>query len=104
MIAIVDQIARRLVPGKRFAQLLGRPRRRRMRGDCDVPDASPIVGEEHQDTHEAVGHGRDHEETGRHNSADVILQEGAPGLRRRLAWAPHVFRDGRLTDVDPELQ
>ena len=51
-----------------------------------------------------VGHGRDHEEIGRHNLADVILQEGAPGLRRRLAWAPHVFRDGRLTDVDPELQ
>jgi hypothetical protein len=62
-----------------------------MRGDRDVPDASPIVGEEHQDKHEAVGHGWDHEEIGRNNLADVVPKEGAPGLRRRLTWAPHVF-------------
>jgi hypothetical protein len=48
-----------------------------MCGDRDMPDASPIVGEEHQDEHEAVGHGRDHEEIGRHDLADVIPQEGA---------------------------
>ena len=104
VIAIVEQVARRLVPRKRLAQLLGRPRRRRMRGDRDVPDASPIVGEEHQDEQEAVGHRRDHEEIGRDDLADVIPQERAPGLRGRLAPAPHVFRDGRLTDVDPEFQ
>ncbi len=68
----VDQIPRRLVPGKRFTQLLGRPRRRWMRGDRHVPDASPIVGEEHQDEHEAAGHGRDHEEIGRDDLSDVI--------------------------------
>jgi hypothetical protein len=33
MIAIVDQISRRLVPRKCLAQLSGRPRRRRMRGE-----------------------------------------------------------------------
>jgi len=48
VIAIVEQVSRRLVPGKGLAQLLGRPRRRRMRGDRHVPDASPIVGEEHR--------------------------------------------------------
>jgi hypothetical protein len=37
-----------------------------------MPDASPIVGEEHQDEHEAAGHGRDHEEIGRDDLADVI--------------------------------
>ena len=55
MIAIVEQISGRLVPRKRLPQLLGRPRRRRMRGDRHVPDASPIVGEEHQDGQETVG-------------------------------------------------
>jgi hypothetical protein len=43
-----------------------------MRGDRHVPDASPIVGDEHQDEHEAAGHGRDHEEIGRDDLADVI--------------------------------
>jgi hypothetical protein len=38
-----------LLPRKSFAQLLGRPRCCRMRGDRHVPDASPIVSEEHQD-------------------------------------------------------
>ena len=104
MVAIVDQISRRFVPWKRLAQLLGRPGRRRLRGDRDVPDASPIVGEEYQDEQEAVRRGRDDEEIGGHDLADVILQERAPGLRRGLAPADHVFRDGGLTDVDPEFQ
>jgi hypothetical protein len=104
MVAIVDQISRRFVPRKRLTKLLGRPRRRRIRGDRHVPDASPIVGEEHQDEQETVGRSRDHEEIGRHDLADVIPQEGALCLRRRLARAHHVFRDGRLTDVDSEFQ
>jgi len=41
-----------------------------------VPDASPIVGEEHQDKQQAVGRGRDHEEIGRDDLADVIPSEG----------------------------
>jgi len=49
VIAIVEQISRRLVPRKGLAELLGRPLRRRMRGDRHVPNASPIVGEEDQD-------------------------------------------------------
>jgi hypothetical protein len=104
MIAIVDQISGHLVPRKRLAQLLGRPRRRRMRGDRHVPDASAIVSEEHQDEQEAVGRGWDDEEIGRHNLADVIPQEGAPGLRRRSASTNQVFRDRGLTDVDSEFE
>jgi hypothetical protein len=43
VIAIVEQISRRLVPRKCLAKLLGRPRCRRMRGDRDVQDATSIV-------------------------------------------------------------
>ena len=74
-----------------------------MRGDRDVPNASPIMGEEHEDEQEAVGDGGDDEEIGRYDLADVILQEGAPGLGWWLAPAPHVFRDGGRTDVEPEF-
>jgi hypothetical protein len=37
VVAIMDQIPRRLVPRKRFAHLLCRPSRCRMRGDSHVP-------------------------------------------------------------------
>src|ERR1700694_5908088 len=35
---------------------------------------------------------------------EVIVQEGAPGLRRRIATADHVFAHAGLTDVDAELE
>ena len=50
------------------------------------------------DQDDAVDHGRDHEEIGRRNLADVSPQGGA------LPGAPHELRDGRLTDVDSEFQ
>ena len=75
-----------------------------MRGDRHVEDAVPIAGEQHQDEHEAARHGRDHEEIGRDDLADVIGQERAPRLRRRVTPTSHVFRDGRLTEIDPEFQ
>jgi len=59
---------------------------------------------EHEDEQETVGSSGDHEEISRHDLADVIPQERAPGLGWGLASAHHVFRDGRLTHVDPEFQ
>ena len=34
----------------------------------------------------------------------VIVQEGAPGLRRRPAATHHVFTDAALPDVDTEFE
>jgi hypothetical protein len=59
-----------------------------MRGHRDVPDASPIVSDEHQDEQETVGRSRDYEEISRHDLANVIPQERTPGLGGRLASAP----------------
>lgn len=50
--------------------------------DCDVHDASAIVGQHHQDEQEAARHGRHHEEVGRRELFPVIRQEGAPCLGR----------------------
>ena len=80
MIAIVDHVPGRVIPGKRLAQLLGRPRGRRMCGDGDVPDASSVVGQEDQDKQEATGHCRHDKEVGGDDLADMILKEGAPRL------------------------
>ena len=47
------------------------------------------------------GHG---EEVDGDQLLGMILQKGAPGLRRRFAAAHHVFADAALPDVDAELQ
>ena len=64
--------------------------------DRDVSDASSIVREEDQYEQETVGHGRDDEEIGRHDLADVIRKNVRQvcdgGWRRRpmyfatVAW------------------
>jgi hypothetical protein len=62
-----------------------------MRGHRDVPDASPIVGEEHQSEQETVGRSGDDEEISGHDLTDVIPQERAPGLGWGLVSAHHVL-------------
>ena len=109
VIAIVSQISRCLVPRTRLAQLLGRPRRRRLRGERHVPDASTIVGEEYQDEHEAVGHDRDDEEVGRHASAIVRISvrtsAGTVGRpKRRRPFQAHHSRKPRSVPGDDGLR
>jgi hypothetical protein len=58
------------------------------RGGCWCEDASCEGASLHEDEQEAVGHRRDDEEIGRHDPADVILQERAPGLGWWMASAP----------------
>ena len=75
---IVHEIARCAVPGKRLAELLRRPRGRGTLGDCDVHDASALVGEEHE---QQSARGRRHdEEVRRRDLVHVIRQERAPRL------------------------
>ena len=44
-VAIAEQIARELVKGKGFSQLLSRPRRRRMRSHIEMDNATPVMGQ-----------------------------------------------------------
>ena len=58
VIAIVNEIARRGVFGKGFAELLRGPRGGRMRGDGDVSDVATPVGQNDQDEQQSIGDGR----------------------------------------------
>ena len=102
-IAIVQQVGRALVVGKGVAELLRRPRGGRVIGDRDMHDASAFVGEDHQHEQQAIRGGRDHEEVGGHDLADVVREERPPRLRRWASATHHVLRDGGLTHGDPEL-
>ena len=78
--AIANQEPWRIVPWKGFAELLCRPRRRRMRSHSDVHDAPPMVGKQDKHEQQATGRRRHDEEVGRHDLVHVIRQERAPGL------------------------
>src|SRR3984893_13204086 len=69
-----------------------------------VDNATPVMGQ-HQKHVKDLETDRGHsEEVDGDQLLGVILQEGAPGLRRRLAAAHHVFAHAALTDVDAEFE
>src|SRR6266481_6205446 len=69
-----------------------------------VDNATPVMGQ-HQKHVKDLETDRGHsEEVDGDQLLGVILQKGAPGLRRRLAAAHHVFAYAALTDVDAEFE
>ena len=84
-------------------QLPRRPLRCRVRGHVEVQHPPAVVGQ-HQKSEEHPEGGCWHrEEVDRHQVLHVVVQERAPGWRRRLPSPVHVPGDGRLRDVDAEL-
>src|SRR5262249_20718274 len=63
-IAVVDDIARRLIPWKGFTELLRRPRRRWMGCHRDMRDATPLVRKDDQHEEQPERRHWDHEEIG----------------------------------------
>src|SRR6266481_821354 len=103
-IAVAQQVARELVKGKGFSQLLSRPLRSGMGGHIEVQNATPVMGQYQEHVKNLETDGGHSKEVDRDQLLDVILQERAPGLSRRLAIAHHVFADAGLADVDAELE
>jgi hypothetical protein len=50
------------------------------------------------------GNRRNYKEMNRRDPVSVVAKEGCPGLRRSTSPRDHVRRDGRLGDVEAELQ
>src|SRR5215472_16304820 len=75
-----------------------------MGGHIEVEDATPVMGQDQKyikDLETESGHG---EEVDGDQLLGMILQEGAPGLRRRPAGAHHVLTYAALPDVDAEFE
>ena len=79
-VTIADEIAWRVVPRERLAELLRGPRRGRMVGDAYVNDAPALMRQNHQDEQQATRCSRHDEEVRRHDLADVIPEECPPRL------------------------
>ena len=98
-IAIAEQVARELVEGKCLPQLLSRPLRTRVGGHIEVQDSAPVMGQHQKHIENLETKGRHGKEIDGDQLLQVILQEGAPSLRRRFAAAQHVFAHAALRQV-----
>ena len=79
---------------------LGRP----MEGGCDVDDPPTVMVQNDQVEQKPEADGRHDEQVDGGNAVGMVAQERQPSLRRRASSANHVVRDGRLRDIDPEIQ
>src|SRR6184192_4107536 len=103
-IAVAQQVAGELGGGKGLPQLLSRPLGGWVGDHIEVQNATPVMSQNQKhvgDLETDSGHG---EEVDGDQLLGVILQECAPGLRRRFAAAHHVFVDAALRDADAEFE
>src|SRR5262249_47169022 len=103
-VPVTEQIFRRSVEGKGLPHLLRRPLCRRMGGHIEMDDPPAIVSQHQEHVQHLETNCWNGEEIDRHRGLDVILKEGLPGLRGRLALARHVLAHARFADVDAEFE
>ncbi len=103
-IAVAQQVARELVKGKCLPQLLSRPLGGRVGGHIEVQNAAAVMGQHQKHVKDLETNGGHGEEVDGDHLLGVILQECAPGLRRRLAARHHILADAALTDIDAKLE
>jgi hypothetical protein len=72
-VAVAEQEAWGLLPGKRLGDLPGGPARGRMLGDVEVEDATTGVGEHDEDEQDLESHRGDHEEVDGNEVLNVVL-------------------------------
>ena len=80
------------------------PLRRRMRGDTELENPAPVVGQYQEHLQDLEVDRRDREEVDLQRGLDVVLDECPLRLRWRLAVARHVLADVGLADFDAEFE
>ena len=77
-VAVTNQIQRCRVPRERFDELSAGPVSRGMRGDVEVSDAPPVMGEHEEYEENAEGNGGHGEEVDRDEIFQMIIEERPP--------------------------
>jgi hypothetical protein len=103
-IAVAQQIARKLVKGEGFSQLLSGPLGGWVGSHIAVENATPVMGQYQKHIENLETNGRHGKEVDGDQLLSVILQKCAPSLRRRFAAAHHVFAHAALSDIDAKLE
>src|ERR1700680_4114768 len=103
-VAIADQVARSLIPGKCLRYLTCNPFRRRICCDVDPDEVSAAESDDDEGIEQIEADGRDNEQVHGGNVGRVVTQEGPPSLAGRPPPFDHVLGDARLCDLKPELE
>src|SRR5215471_6616851 len=103
-VAVSQQIPWDLLKRKRLPQLLRGPLRGRVSGYVKVHHPTPLM-RQHQKYVQHLEADRGHaEEIDRDQRLGVVIEEGAPSLRRRSALPDHVFGHTGLADGDAQFE
>ena len=84
-VTVAEQVAGSSVPGKCLSNLGRSPFGSWMLGHVEMNDTPALVGQDQKDKEKLEVNGRHDEEVHRHQLPDMVLEEYAPSLRRRLA-------------------
>ncbi len=104
-IAIVDQVAGVLAPGRGLDHLARDPSCGRMGGDVEVEQAAAVVADQEDDVEGSEGKGLDHEQISSPDGFSVVGEEGAPALAARPSRsAAAVASDGACAHGEAELE
>src|SRR6516165_9358146 len=103
-IAIAQQKPRSAIPRKRFGYLTRKPARGRMLCSIEADNLPAVVNQDEHHEQQPECRRRHDEHVNRSDAERFGAQEAAPGRRWRLRPAHHVLGDGRLTDLDAELE
>ena len=102
-VAVSDQIARAMVPGRGLDQLLPGPGRRGMGRAVDVLDAAARLRDDEEDVHRPERERRYGTDVRRPDDAARVVEEGPPARRRRPPHGlPPVAADRLRTHVGTE--
>jgi hypothetical protein len=75
-----------------------------MVGDAQRDQASPLMPQNDQEEQQSKVDRRDHKKVHGADTGHMIAQERLPRLARPGPTLGHVLGDGRLCDLDPELE
>ncbi len=103
-VTIAQKIPRVAAVGEGLDNLLAGPACGGMFGYVEMYDAPAIMGQNDEDKQDSEGGGGNHEKVDGNQVFDMIVQEGAPCLGRRISLLRHEPGHGPFRDLDPEFQ
>ena len=103
-VTIPQQIQRFASVGKRLNELLAGPACGRVACHVEMHDTPAIMGKNDEDKQDAKGGGGNHEKVDGDQVLDMIVQESAPCLGRRVSFFRYQPGHGPFRDLDPEFE
>jgi hypothetical protein len=101
-IPIAEQVTGCLVKREGLAELLNDPSRGRVGRDVEMHNPPSLVAKDDPDVQDLKEHSGHREEVHGGDILDVVLQERAPGLGRRLTASVHVPGNGGCSQIIAE--